>query len=210
MKRYIFIFLLILTILFIPNKTFAEEWYKGQYGCSYSDINKLRTLASAIKFDVKYLGNLRNNEYGIQISNVSKDLVVYFNDEKVDTTKIFDDLYPSTYSTFVIKIAEGNACSGLLEIPKKVTIPAHNYYYDEELCEGASDLDICDPNYDSTQITRVEFEQRIDDYKNGKLDKNTNKFIEFSKKYWYVYVIALAIIVSVVVVIYSKKRKIKF
>lgn len=208
MKKMLFLILLLFCFLFIPNKSYAEEWYKGQAGCSYSDINKLRTLASAIKFEVKFLGNKRNNEYGVQISNVSNDLEVYFNDTKLDTSKIFDDLYPSTYLTFTIKVSKKNACVDLLEISKKINIPAHNYYYDEELCEGASDLDVCDPNYDSSQITETEFKQKIEIYKNSTSSKEKeNKFLEFSKKYWYVYLIAAALITIGIFIIINKRKR---
>lgn len=208
MKRVFYLILLLLFCFMFPRESYAEQWYKGQEGCSYSEINRLRTLASAVKFETKFLGNKRNNEYGVQISNVSNDLDIYFNNTKLDTTKVFDDLYPSTYITFTIRIAQNNACYGLLEISKKIDIPAHNYYYDEELCEGASDLEICDPNYDSNQITQGEFQQRIETYKNRSKGKNKeNKFLEFSKKYWYTYLILIALICVLVFVIVNKIKK---
>lgn len=210
MKKRVFIFVLFFMMLFIPNKVLAEEWYKGQYGCSYSDINKLRALASAIKFEVKFLGNTRNDEYGIQITNVSNDLTIYFNDQKVNTTTVLSDLDPDTYYNFVIKPSDEHACKNVLEVPKKVTIPPHNYYYDEELCKGAEGLDVCDPNYDSKQITVYEYQKKINDYKNsinGKKNTTNNKFIEFSKKYWYVYVISVVVLALIVFLAVKKKER---
>lgn len=206
MRKLSILLFIILTMLFIPNNVYAEQWYKGQAGCSYSDINNLRTLSSAIKFEVKYLGNLRDNEYGIQITNLSNSLEVYYNGTKVEVSNIINDLYPDTYHTFTIKVSDTHACKGLFETTKRVTIPSHNYYYDEKLCEGAENLEICDPNYDSTNITSGEFEQMIQDYKNGTNVENTNKFLEFSKEYWYVYVISILLIVGIVFITLKKKK----
>lgn len=207
MKKFcVFVFSVLMLIAF-PRYSLAEQWYKGQYGCSYSDINTLRTLSNAIKFEVKYLGNLRNNEYGIQITNLPNELEVYYKDSKVDINNIISDLYPDTYHTFVIKVSDNHACKGLLEITKKVTIPSHNYYYDEDLCKGAENLEICDPNYDSSNITSGQFEQMIDDYKNSMNKKDTNKFAEFSKKYWYVYVISAIVIGGIVYFVVKRKKK---
>lgn len=58
------------------------------------------------------------------------------------------------------------------------------------------------------KLQKVNFKQKVEIYKNSTSSKEKeNKFLEFSKKYWYVYLIPITLIVGLVIMIIRKRKR---
>ena len=229
MKKYRIILLLI--VLFIGSSYVMAE------DCDDEDIGRLKVLASNIDITYEKNDNYIDAEtkeqfsaYEISFDNVSDEFYIYDDTNNIDYYYI--DLEDGKYNIF--NTLGGKTAfqvySRKCEIVLKtfnINLDTKNEYSENSLCEGHSDLDICNPNSDTSNISEEEFYKileengiKVNDNNNDDNDDNNkqddvntennnifNKVIDFLTSY-YIYIIGgLVLIVVVVAILVLRHRK---
>lgn len=199
MKKILFIF--ISFIVFLPNVIAEEE-------CTYTEINRLRNLASLIKFEVKYIGESSEDEYGIYVSNMSEEFYININGRYYFSNTIVKNL--NSKKTYTIGIALlNNPCSSKFKYAKTINIPAYNIYYNSSYCDEYKDIELCQIDYDSSKLTEEQFKIKIEEYMQSQTQDDVQfEKIENKNKLFIIIGIAVMFLIIVLGIINSiKKRK---
>ncbi len=187
--------------------------------CPYSEQSNLNHLVSNMKvineldselYEYPDLTDYRDF-FNISVLNISKEFYVVitnnFNDEKVTLTyeDSKDDIvtykwYETDYkATFNIKIYTSKETSCPDEVIKTfvTSTPRFNVYSLSSLCEELKDFTYCQEYVTFDELTEKEFQEKVERYKQGTIDKDGNEtdenvkddnaFIKFIKTYkWYI------------------------
>ena len=191
--------------------------------CTVDDKMRYSSLATNITTSYEYKEQDGSVLFDITIHNVHRDLVVVddltkkryeSNNNGLNNFTITNlkDGYNYSFKVY----AKSGDCSYRLFNTLYVTTPKFNKYYNDPICEGASDYLLCQKWTETGNITYEEFKTSVDEYKNPKKeiiedeenDKNNWLYIigDFWSKY-YLYILGGMIIVLVPVIIIIKRRE---
>ena len=232
MKKTIMLLLIVLFVF--PVTIFAEK-------CDDAEIVRLKTAASKVEAklvpvqfpelkgsaDTEEEFVVMTNYFGIQVSNLDKDL-----DYKLlkGYVSIWDsDEYPvqkekDTYRYNIVgeydsvkKInlyISSKKCGGNVIRTIELTLPMRNVYYNYNMCSDVRDFYLCQEFW-YQDYTGKDVNKEIEAYKNNKIDKNGKKkekksFLDkinsFVKKNYIIFIGVLALILGVGVVIFVRRR----
>lgn len=202
MKKKISLFIIILSFIVIPKVNASE--------CNNSEILKVRSLASLIKFEIKYIGKQFDDEYGIYISNMNDRFYVYYKKQVYKNNSIITGLHSKSINDLQVLLYYGDECLNEFSYNRNITIPAYNEYYKSDICLNNRDISYCEITYDSSGFTEEQFNEMVNKY----LDNQNQKPVEIEEKNnMYIYVIigiALIAIVSMIVITNKRRKKAYF
>lgn len=208
MKKYIFIFALIILIL-IPINIKAN--------CNYEDQSALNKLASHVNYDYEYVGG---NFFNVTISNVTNDLKLLYNNKyytNLNGKVVLYNLKNNDENNIIIYSTESSRCPNISIRTLYIKLPYYNQYSEREECKEYSSFDVCS-KFVKKQISQDEFEQAIE---KKELQEEIEKFIKENqennfKKQKFVLsklnislVISAGIILIIITMLILKLKKIK-
>ena len=190
--------------------------------CTVDDKMRYSSLATNITTSYEYKEQNGNVSFDITIHNVHNDLVVVDNNNKRYessnnglnnfTINNLKDGYNYSFKVY----AKSGDCSYRLFNTLYVTTPKFNKYYNDPICEGASDYLLCQKWTEIGNMTYEEFKANVDEYKNPKKEiiedeeNNRNNWLYMIGDFWskyYLYILGGMIIVLVPAIIIIKKRE---
>ena len=207
MNKKIFIVSIIVMMIFIPIKIYADT-------CSADIQNEYYNKINNIKYSIDYV---ENNIYNITfynipdnvgISNMSGVPIIINNGEV--TLKSYEG---GQNYTFYYTI-ENLSCDMGIRFQKNVYIPKYNLYSEREECklEENADFKLCNPEYQGT-ITDESFERELNKYTdelNKDVEEEPVEISENNNNYYLYYIIggiSLILIIMVIIIIIIKSRK---
>lgn len=191
--------------------------------CTVDDKMRYSSLATNITTSYEYKEQNGNVSFDITIHNVHNDLVVIDDSTKKRyessnnglnnfTINNLKDGYNYSFKVY----AKSGDCSYRLFNTLYVTTPKFNKYYNDPICEGASDYLLCQKWTEIGNMTYEEFKADVDEYKNPKKEiiedeeNNRNNWLYMIGDFWskyYLYILGGMIIVLVPAIIIIKKRE---
>lgn len=205
MKKILFV---IIILFLMPSFVFA----KSKTSCNYTLVSNLKKLVSNVNMTYSYRISDGSVYYDITFTNIQPDL--YFYDKIYDRYYSYDDTnngvitlseyYPGNVSfTFYSRHSE---CNDEKLSVKSVSLPYYNRYYDDDLCDGIEDYNLCQRwiNYNGTYTY---FKEQVQNYRYSLISKNDNndivikksfltKLIEYFTSYYYI-ILPLSIMIFV-------------
>ena len=148
---------------------------------------------------------------------ISEDETVFSNCEVLDdNTAKCSNVKPNTYNFELVGVTT-NCNETLKKI--EITLPKHNEYYNDPLCEGIEEFVLCQPTYDK-DIDYDTFVSRVNSYKknhqNKPIDNNTkgevkeqNKLIQYIHDNSFQIIIIVIFIIMVIITIILTAKSIK-
>ena len=202
MKKKI-LFIIICLVLLLPKASADEK-------CTYTELNRIRTLASLIKMDIKYIGETSEDEYGISFSDVSDDFYIYIDGKHYFGDSVVKNLKSKTAYKVSIYVYD-NACFNEFSYVRYIKIPPYNSYYKSQYCIGHEDIDLCQIDYDSSDLTEEQFKKKIRDYIESQSENNfqydENKKSNNNLVFIILGIVVVFIILVVIAINFNKKRK---
>ena len=213
MREYKLFIMLILLIILFPIKTNALV-------CSNQDMVKLKSMAQNITTNYDYKEENNNVTFNITFSNLSPDLYL------VDVTNKKNYYYNNTEMTYngyksgesyKFKVYSTNSlCDTSVLYTVYVTLPYFNSYYNNELCKGIEEYELCQ-KWSSVNISYNEFKNKVDKYKEvieeenneNNTDNEVKGIFDYIRDFYisYYYIILPLIILISIIYIYNKNKK---
>lgn len=180
---------------------------------------KYQEMAKNISINYEYVETDNDITFNIKFSNIPETFIIV--DEKNGVTYnyssselIIPNVNKNTSYKFNI-LKEDDFCSYVIFYTHYINIPAYNYYYKDEICNGIEDYKLCNKwlnvnyNYD-------EWKEKVINYKNSlniedeiietQEENIFDKIINFYAKY-YMYVLpSLIIMCCVSIYLYNRKH----
>ncbi|MBQ7141331.1 MAG: hypothetical protein IJO32_07515 [Bacilli bacterium] len=208
MRKNINLFIILLSFILFPNLVNAE--------CSEQQIHELNKLVDNIQFKYEHTGN---NLFKVTLYNIPEYITGSstmggFNIPEISSNSI--DGFIGGYNYKIGFYAnEKNSCGVVVLKEKNIIIPTFNKYSEKEMCKDKkySEFEYCNEFVDE-EITDELFEQKLKEYENDNINKNSkkdNKFMLFLKNN-YIYILSGLLLVSLIImlIIYLKKKNKKF
>ena len=215
-------FVIMMLFLLFPT-TIDAAWY-----CEYADLAKMKNLASNINISYDY--KIENNDasFTITLSNVYRDLYIYdvtnnkyyYPDADQDMTEFvisgYDDGKSYRFSVYTT-LAK---CEDKLVYTFYATTPKYNQYYNDPLCDGHANYNLCQRWANLSNMTYAQFQQNMQEYleslKSDDLleeDEDSKEIpwlLEFYLNYYMYILPSLIGILLITIYVISKKDDIKF
>lgn len=172
--------------------------------CDNKELSRLKKFASLISFETKYIGEKSEDEYGIFISNVTDDFVIYLNNKTYTGNQLIDGLSPNKKYRIEVAVFSNNPCASKFNYVRFITIPYYNKYYNSEVCSNKK-IDLCDITYNVGNISYDQFKKMVEEYDNKVINDvvvETN-----NKKYYFIVIPVFLIIFGLIVLILKKRHK---
>ncbi len=235
-KRIVFLsfFMFFLCLTLVPQDTFAI--------CPYDYESKYKKMATNVNYDLSYVEENDQAIFQVRFSNVTKELIIadlstgkeYFpNNGEV----IISNLKSGTQYNFLIKssnnvengekiiyimvdgkkvpgytIGNDQNCSGLTLQKIYITTPSYNKYYNDPLCEGLQEYQIC-KKWNKNNYTYDEFKSEVEKIKNPEKEKKPEKkidtesdLIEILRNNIYMICIIIVILFGIIYYVYQRKK----
>lgn len=214
MKKFVILFLLILFLPLIK----VEGYY-----CSFSDIARLKKIASNINTSYDY--EIKNNEAYFEITLVNLNEEMYLVDTSNNKTYNYSSntIKLNNYksgSTVKFNVYPINSdCADELLRTIVVVLPKYNSYYDDEICQGIEDYSLCQ-KWSTHNLSYTEFVKKINIYKESLKKDNPviiqdeddssifDLILQFLIKYYYIPLIVLIIGCGIGIYTLNKKSDI--
>ena len=211
MKKIIILFLL---TLFFPIK--VEGYY-----CSFSEIARLKKIASNINISYDY--KIVNDDalFEITLVNLNKELYITSDNRtynyKSDVLKI--DNYKSGTTVKFYVYPTDRDCSDELLRTINIVLPKYNSYYDDEICVGIENYSLYQ-KWSTHNLSYTEFVKQVNLHKESlnkdvivdiKQEENSSVFnaiFQFLIDYYYIILIILIITSGIGIYIINKKSDI--
>lgn len=172
--------------------------------CDNSELNRLRKFASLISFETKYIGEKSEDEYGIFISNVTDDFVIYLNNKTYTGNQLIDGLSPNKKYRIEIAVFSNNPCASKFNYVRFVTTPYYNKYYNSDVCSGKK-IDLCDVTYNIGNISYDQFKKMVEEYDSKVINNSTVE--TNNKKYYFIFIPVFLIFIGLIVLLFRKRHK---
>lgn len=213
MKKAICILFL---LLFIPT-------YEVDAKCMYSDIARLKKIASNVNFSYVYKIKADDAIFNVTLTNLTKD--IYFVDmtnEKVYKNKTGEYTLKNykSGSTVVYNFYSTNVeCSDNVLYTIRISLPKYNEYYNNSICNDAREYSLCQKwsshNLDYSTFLEKVSQYKIEKQKQEELQKqevdNDSLFhyiIIFLTNYYYIILIVLGGTISIIAYVKNKRNSI--
>ena len=207
MKKYLFLPLLFL--VFFPSIAKAE--------CEDSEIIRLQKLAKNVT--TSYVYDEDKGRFTITLSNLTKDLIVYSNDNGVEYSVNgdlnLDNLFSGKHSYEIY--ASNILCKDEELATKNISLPYRNPYYNSKECKGIENYSYCNKWTDNSISYEIWLKKVTNYKKNIKMKDNTNSkktstinkiFKQIGKFYGRYYLIILPIVIAALAgFIFYKNKK---
>ena len=178
MKKYQIVTILLSIFVLLPQVTYAE--------CTKEEKKHFKSIEDEYK--ITHELNKDTKDYNITLYNAEPDSYLYFwisDDTDINCeyssdgkTNICKNVKPNEYSIGIIGVTE--TCDEIMKT-NTIDLSIYNKYSDDPLCEGIEDFVLCDPQYDK-EISREEFESRVETYKKTTQNKQDDKNNQNKKK----------------------------
>lgn len=192
--------------------------------CSYSEIARLKKLATNVNISYDY--EIKNKEalFNITITNLTKDIYIYdtFNDKKYTDQKEITVPGYIDGVTYRFHIKSNNKdCIDDLLLTKFVDLPQYNKYYGDSICSGIEDYVLCQ-RWGSFKVKDYEeYVSNINAYKESLkvieekpvIEKEIGlleKIYDILVEYYYVGLILIIVVCLTIIIVKSKKDKFDF
>lgn len=225
-------FFLYLTL--IPQDIFAT--------CPYDYESKYKKMATNVNYDLSYVEKDKQAIFQVRFTNVTKELIIvdsstgkeYFpNNGEV----IISNLKSGTQYNFLIRssnnvengekiiyiMVDGKKvpgytidsdydCSGLTLQKVYVTTPSYNQYYNEPLCEGLQEYQICKKwyknnyTYDEFKLEIAKIKDQEKEEKPEKQKVSENDWINILRNNIYIICIIIVFLVGIIYYVYKKTK----
>jgi len=165
MKK-VYIFVLLFIIITFPVKVMGY--------CTTEEKMRYSTLSANITTSYEYVESNDSVSFNITIHNVHRDLVIldkqtglrYSSKQNDLNNFIIRNLKDGTNYVFEV-YADNRDCSYVLYNTLYVSVPKHNKYYKDPVCNDASDYLYCQKWVETGSLTYDEFVTLVNDYKKG-------------------------------------------
>ena len=210
------VLLLLFVLILIPFNNIKAE------SCDSVDIKRLKVLASNIDISYEYNSDLKDsagypilNTYKVTFNNMTDELYVfdasigidYKNNSIKDGVLIIDDASggKKTYKIY------SKACDKSLKT-YYVKLPVRNMYYEDEVCKGYEELDVCQ-EFTENSITYADILKAITEYDEKNTDDDgdvvepkpdiLSKFLKGP----FMIIIGVIIVVAIVMIVITIRKK---
>ncbi len=217
LKKAIFIF-----VMFLCNKTVSALSYEG---CDYQTIANLKNVINNINISYDYHEEDNQVYFDVTINNIIPQ--IYFVDSNDGKTYYYSDTnsgeitiknytYASNYK-FYSNIDE---CKGLSIGTKYYTFPTYNRYYNDPLCEGINDFEMC-KKWVKSNVSYDTFVSSVVKYKNSfnnqavidepfEYEESFSDYLaELYVNYYYYFFIGIIVICVTIILISRRKNRFK-
>lgn len=213
MNKRCILFLLAILVLF-PFKVSAQ--------CSTERIAELSKIAENINLSYTYEVGEEDAEFKVTVSNLTNDVYLVSNEEEITVSgineKTIDKKFPSGTTLNFVVFSNDKNCKNEALTNKYITLPYYNLYSNYGMCKEYPEHEYCKRWYDSSKISRSEFERALADYSDKLMDdeekvKETKEktFLDMLEEIWNNYnifiIISLGLILVIVVIIIIKVIK---
>ena len=178
MNKRSILFLLIILFLF-PIKVSAE--------CSSERIAELSKMAENINLSYTYKIGEEDAVFKVTASNLTNDIYLVSEEEDITVSGVNDKTIDKEFSSgttlnFVVYSNDKN-CKNTALINKYITLPYYNIYSNYGMCKEYPEHEYCKRWYDSSKISRSDFERALADYSDKIMDEEEAKTIEKEKSF---------------------------
>jgi len=143
--------------------------------CTQAEQVRLRGLASATQISYEFYEDKVENTYGfkVTISGFSPDFYIYneengtafrYRGNSVVTNMAFA---PGKTYQLPFRASDSGICNGYLILNKSISLPFYNEYYDDQLCVGHEEYELCKKFTYLTIPSYSEFQKRVKQYINN-------------------------------------------
>lgn len=206
--------LIFILLVFTPTFVKAE--------CGYEERAKIQSLASNVSFTYNYKEDKDKHSinFSISITNLNQEIYIvnetrretyYYKGNQEITINNFSDSDTVQFTIY------GNTknCKGEYLITNYVNLPPYNRFYNDKICKGISDYQLCN-RFNKVTMTYDEFIKKVTTYKESLRQKgnepnpnNENELLEkiimFLSKYSF-YLFGGIIIVCGGLLLYLKRK----
>lgn len=216
MNKRSILFLLVILFLF-PIKVSAE--------CSSERIAELSKIAQNINLSYTYEIGEEDALFKVTASNLTNDIYLVSEDEDITVSGVNDKTIDKTFESgtnlnFVV-YSNDNSCKGKALTNKYISLPYYNIYSNYGVCKEYPEHEYCKRWYDSSKISRSEFEQALADHSDDIMNEEESKTVKKDKSFldklkdiwnnYMIFIIAgmglILIVVIIVIVKFIKNRK---
>ena len=211
MNKKIFIVSIIVMMIFIPIKIYADT-------CSADIQNEYYNKINNIKYSIDYV---ENNDYNITFYNIPENIQIYNdygilvnkNSESEITSSSYEGGKNYTFNFYIQNLS----CDMSIKFQKNIYITKYNLYSEREECklEENADFKLCKPEYQGT-ITDESFERELNKYTdelNKDVEEEPVEVSENNNNNYYLYYIiggiSLILIIMVIIIISKSRKKAK-
>lgn len=200
------IVLIISFIFFIPLKVEAVF-------CDYSELSKLKSLASNINYSYSYVELDNDVTFSIEFLNLKEELIL----QDISNNKLYniqeESLVINGYESgksysFVISTNE-TECTNKQLSTFTVTLPSYNKYYNEQICIDNPEISLCG-KWIKVTGDRNDFVKTVNSFiKTSDVEENPNTEIEltFIEKYYiYIYMVSSMVILIYIYQLYLSRK----
>lgn len=213
MNKRSILFLLLVLFLF-PIKVSAQ--------CSSERLAELNKIAENINLSYTY--EVSNDEalFKVTASNLTSDIYLVSEEEGITVHGVNDKTVDKEFASgtnlnFVVYSNDKN-CPNEPLTNKYITLPYYNVYSAYGVCKEYPEHEYCKRWYDSSKISRSDFERALADYSDKLMDDEieTKKvkdesFLDSMKDIWNKYslfiIIGMAVILIIIIIFLIKIRK---
>lgn len=213
MNKQNIVFLLLILFLF-PIKVSAE--------CTTERLAELNKMAENINLSYTYEVKEGGALFKITASNLTKDIYLISEEEGITVTGVNDKTIDKKFDSgtnlnFVVYSNDKN-CPNKALANKYITLPYYNTYSDYGMCKEYPEHEYCKRWYDSSKISRSEFEKALADYSDKIMDdaeKTTEvkdkSFLDSVKEIWnkYSLFIIIGVVFSLIIIVFLLIKIIK-
>ena len=215
MKKLLFIFIV---LLFFPLLKIDA------YYCKYSEISKLKKIASNVTTKIDYIESNNTVTFSVTLTNLNKD--IYFVDKTTGKEYRFtkEEITITGYSSG-LKVQYdfypvNENCNDQVIYNLWISLPTYNKYYNDAVCKGIETYTLCQ-KWSSHNLSYDKFKEKVEEYKNSLIinpPKEDNPIyeeysifsiiIEYLIRYYYVILIIIIIICAIGIYFQNKKDSI--
>lgn len=186
--------------------------------CSSSDKINYSKLASNINYRYTYQENGDNVTFNVTFYNIPENFIIVGDNEYgySGSELTINNLY-SGMNRFNIE-TNLNGCGGISLYTKYVDLPYYNPYYNDPLCVGIENYQLCNKfTTKNLNISYEEFKKKVTEYKKNIIVDDElktkvvtkgfyDKLVDIYTKYYYIF-LPVIIILCVSFIIYRRKRE---
>lgn len=220
MKKVKFIILIIL--LFILNIRVVSA------KCNNSYLSELRGISSNVNFSYDYYIENGDAIFNLIINNLTPNMYIINNDSNErynyeNTTNGELTIYglKNLSSISFSMYAVGEGCDNKKLLTKYIKLPSYNQYYENEICKGIEEFQLCN-KWLKQEISYNTFTEQVKKYKQS-LESKTDgddseitikddlidKIVKYYSKYYYVILIIIIVICAIIILYQNKKNRFK-
>jgi hypothetical protein len=213
LKRYTFILFFVLLVFPIS----------ANAACSSERLSELTNIADNVTLNYTYKITNGDAIFRISATNLTKDIYLYDEEDGVTasgtgTLEVNKDFSSGKTLSFVI-YSNDNNCKNEALTTKYIELPHYNVYSEYSMCESYPEHKYCQRWYDSSNLSREDFDAALAEYSVRDLNLNDdegetkkektriNKIMNFISDNKVVIGVTALVIVMLIIIIVRRKIK---